>query len=396
MPTLNALLDHFGISFSSEVYSGEHSLGGRIVGHYAGSSIRSFPVGGLLHQAVLTRGVDRGERGWVGGDGGKRQVGVAGFYRVPGGTTWGAALAAGASGAGPGATAAGAASPGVSTVPPLALGATADAASPAAGSPLSEASTHGGAIFGEPAAEAIDGGLPGWVAAWADSSCLDDSVPPRAPSRRSCTEPFTSLLVDVLQPAGDAPVGQPSGGEWRAGSPAVSLDRLYSSRGPAWRPRTLAHTSPLPAPYVDTDSPYTPGLSQTRRAAFRADSRLWAASAAECRLPNATCRHPLVAPPVWLPALVDLPAGPGGGFRASGLAGWQADGSDATGMAGGRSAGPRAAFAGQSLHGPVLLLSVAALLALGGVVCCVPKSRRRRRRGAPTRREGGEGALLAV
>jgi hypothetical protein len=391
VPTLNALLDPFGISFGTEVYSGQHPLGGITVGHYAGSSIRRFPAGGLLHQAVLTRGVDRGERGWVGGDGGKRRVGIAGFYRVRRGTLWSPAVAAG-----PGGDTA--ASREAGTVPPGELGDAAAEDAFADEAPLAEESTPDGTSLGGALPVAEAGGHPGWVAAWSDSSCLDDSVPPRTPIRLSCVAPFTSLLIDVLQPAGDAPGRRPAGakGESPIEASISSLDSLYSSRGPAWRPRTLARTSPLLVPYVDTDSPYTPKLSPRRRAAFRADSRLWAAFGAECRLPNATCRHPLVLPPVWLPALVEPPAGRGGGSRTGGWAGGNAHGSAAARLAGGHSAGPRAPSATQSLHGPVLLLSVAALLVLGGAVYCAPKSRRRRHRGTPKKREVGEGAILAV
>jgi hypothetical protein len=472
LPSLNSLLSPFGISFGTEVYSGQHSLHRRPVGHFAGTSIRRFPAGGLLHQAVLTRGVQRGERGWVGGDGAKRQVGVAGFYRLTPPSIGGADGAAGDTAGGDGDieggggdtvrrgsdTAGEGAFPEQSATPasaseagggaPSAMASPIDndsflsAAFPPASadstplkeeaggvgdpptydSPLSRTPTLGGPDSAKSEAEAgggASGGFRGWIAAWADSSCLDDAVPPRAQSRQGCIEPFTALLVQVLQPgsAGEERAGKegphegphsmsasgggggdsreregmpPSGGVSVGGglspvSAPSSLERLFSSRGPAWRPFTLAHTSPLLAPYIDTGSPYTPELSHKRKAAFKADSRTWAAFAAECRMPNASCQHPLVPPPVWLPARV-MPAPGPVEARAS-----------TDGASGGRSGGVRAAAAAQSLHAPVLFLSVAALFVLGGVVCCLPRSRRRRRRGgAQVGREGSEKALLAV
>lgn len=53
VPAINRLLQPFGVSFVSAVYHGSYIVGGRRVGHYAGSAISTFPAGGLVNHVPL-------------------------------------------------------------------------------------------------------------------------------------------------------------------------------------------------------------------------------------------------------------------------------------------------------------------------------------------------------
>ena len=450
VPELNALLAPFGISFGTEVFSGTYSLANSVTDHLAGSSIRTFPTGGLLHRASLTAGIIRGAD-WVGGDGAAREVAVMGFYRL------GALQARGGRYVYHGIR-----NPGLVSSKPFARNTTssmpymnrrqrprprrtlgvsdqrrsseAPRASSAEGSQQRESRTGsalpiradvpkgpkplvsyalGGTDTSMPYADEADERVnahvatddasddatitrqPGWINVWGDSSCLDDSTAPRAPLRRSCVSTLTSLLVEVIQPLREdgnqrsrsssiiskdfswaAPIdgnrqpavsasGDSAPPFASISSPLDALDRLYASRGPGWRPRTLLHSTPLSAPFVDSSSTYSARVSPKQHAASRRQSRALASGLGECHLSNASCNLPLVWPPVWVAATVESPAEAASFVTSPGPAGgaW-------------RTSMPTS----HTLQLYELIVSIIAFLALVSLAQLLARSRRRRRR----------------